>query len=103
MAARTRRTRFAASFVVVIAGSACSHDAPTTTPPTGTGAATGSGSAYEPIHMNPPSVDPNPQPPQDPPDAAPRAITSAWNISKKPDGTCEGFEDQCTVMGSHRK
>src|SRR5579862_7664435 len=99
MAARSRRTRFAASFVAVIAsGSACSHDAQ----PTGAGTGTASGTA-EPVHPNPPPVDPGTAPPQDPPDAAPRAITSAWNISKKPDGTCEGFDDQCTVMGSHMK
>jgi hypothetical protein len=101
MAARTRRTRFAASFVVVIASTACSHDAQ----PTGSGTGTSAGTAVEPIHANPPPVDPNPQPPQDV-DAAPapaKKIAHAWNIDKKSDGTCEGFDDNCTAMAHSLK
>jgi hypothetical protein len=99
MAARTRRTRFAASFVAVVAG-ACSHDAQ----PTGNGTGTNAGTGNEPVHWNPPPVDPNPPPPApaDAAPAAPKKMANAWNISKKPDGTCEGFDDQCTVMDSTR-
>ena|SRR5215510_10860889 len=157
--ARARRTRFAASFVAVVAAGGCSHNSGGGVEINGrraqrvwsiNGAVNGPGtcSAFEwnecppDVHCNPPppitiacpqgvptdgtarivsfdgttceleathapidcpkfgSAPPPPPPPSV--DAAVAAVATPplrrWQVTRKPDGTCEGFDDPCSRM-----